>query len=97
METTTMQCNSPEGCPNGPYSCRPVDAATTDYPWTHGITGYLLLTRQRTSSASSSMCQNSRSGVGVNALTTKALLSEHKNSTEGQFLPGQNAGVSLPD
>jgi len=50
-----------------------------------------------TSSASSSMCQKLRSGVGVNALTTKALLSEHKNSTEGQFLPGQNAGVSLPD
>jgi len=43
------------------------------------------------------MCQNSRSGVDVNALTTKALLSEHKNSAEGQFLPGLNAGVSLPD
>jgi len=38
METTTMQFNSHEGCFSQPYSCRPIDAAPTDYPWTHGIT-----------------------------------------------------------
>lgn len=25
-----------------PYSYRPVDTTTTDYPWNHGITGYFL-------------------------------------------------------
>jgi len=42
METTTMQFDSHEGCFSQPYSCRPVDAAPTDYPRNHGIIGYLL-------------------------------------------------------
>jgi len=51
METTTMQFNSPEGCFIQPYSCRPVDTASTDYPWNHGITGYLYRSPRHTSYA----------------------------------------------
>jgi hypothetical protein len=96
METTTMQFNSPEGCFIQPYSCRPVDAAPTDYPWNHGITGYLLPPRQRTSYASSSVVESPSSGVGVSALVHSVSTQEHKNITEGQFLPPLARGVSLP-
>jgi hypothetical protein len=58
METTKMQFNSHEGCFSQPYSCRPVDTAPTDYPWNHGIIGYLALSHQRTSYASSSVIEN---------------------------------------
>jgi hypothetical protein len=95
METTTMQFNSHEGCFSQPYSCRPVDAAPTDYPWTHGITGYLLLTRQRTSYASGRVVENSSSGVGVSALMTKVSTSEYKKITEGAIPPPAFAGGLL--
>ncbi|GEM_PF-493050 len=43
-----MHFNSPESCFIQPYSCRPVDAAPTDYPWNPGITGYFPSPYRRT-------------------------------------------------
>ncbi len=94
MGTTTMQLNSHEGCFNQPYSCRPADTAPTDYPWNHGITGYLLLTQQRTSYASSSVVENPSSGVGVSALVTRVSTSGYKNITDGAIpLPACAGGL----
>ena len=95
METTTMQFDSHEGCFSQPYSCRPVDAAPTDYPWTHGIIGYLLPTRQRTSYASSSVVETSSSGVSVSALVHSGSTRGHKNIMEEAIPPPACAGGLL--
>jgi hypothetical protein len=95
METTTMQLNSHEGCFSQPYSCRPVDTAPTDYPWNHGIIGYLALSHQRTSYASSSVVENPSSGVGVSVLASKVSTSEYKNITEGAIPPPAQAGGGI--
>ena len=95
METTTMQFDSHEGCFSQPYSCRPVDAAPTDYPRNHGIIGYLLPTRQRTSYASSSVVETSSSGVSVSALVHSVSTRGHKNSMEGAIPPPACAGGLL--
>ncbi|KAF5044496.1 hypothetical protein DSECCO2_491220 [anaerobic digester metagenome] len=80
-----MQFNSHEVCFNQPYSHRPVDTATTDYPWNHGITGYL--TSPVSAHHPQVVCVNSSPGVGVSVLVTRISTSEHKNIMEGQFLP----------
>jgi hypothetical protein len=95
METTTMQFDSHEGCFSQPYSCRPVDAAPTDYPRNHGIIGYLLPTRQRTSYASSSVVETSSSGVSVSALVHSGSTRGHKNIMEGAIPPPACAGGLL--
>jgi hypothetical protein len=95
METTTMQFDSHEGCFSQPYSCRPVDAAPTDYPRNHGIIGYLLPTRQRTSYASSSVVETSSSGVSVSALVRSGSTRGHKNIMEGAIPPPACAGGLL--
>jgi hypothetical protein len=43
-----MQFNRCEGCFVQPYSHGPVDAAPTNYPWNHGITGYFPRTHNNT-------------------------------------------------
>ena len=87
METTTMQFNSPEGCFIQPYSCRPVDTASTDYPWNHGITGYLYRSPRHTSYANCGVIKTSSSGVGVSGPVTEVSTSDYKILTEGAIPP----------
>ena len=96
METTTMQFNSPEGCFIQPYSCRPVDAAPTDYPWNHGITGYFPSLYRRTSYASSS---GLKSPLQESASVHQYLKYRHQNTKtlrRGNSSPRLRGGSPCP-
>ena len=84
---TGLQFNLPEDCFIQPYSCRPVDTASTDYPWNHGITGYFPSHRRHTSHAS---CRWLESPLQESASVHQYLMYRPQNTKTlriGQFLP----------